>query len=393
MNISSAIDTICAYFNTLSSFFATIQRLKNDYHARDIDYTSLILKLVRQPRVSPSKLGFEVDLHSVPDRYEKVLLAALVSLAVYHPDNGSDWTQQFTPLLHSRLQSSTADPWRRGKLRPVVVDLNEAHYMTSSKANVYMAVYKPLGCVVLSLPGTNSKSDWLSNLHSSTEDMTIDGSTTVKVHQGFKYIAQCLFTHQHIIKYLTDAMAAGFQKVLLCGHSQAGAVVSLLSILLDQTYSVQTDVVTFGSGACVQSAETRTSQCLGFVRCVQPDDSRPSLAAWQVDPVPLVDDALLAHDAGHGTMYPMGTLLVLLDAAPVVHCRQLIGGELSCLLHSVLMDFSAAPHSMRGYLRAIMSLANGAADDLLGSEYLAIVGESAILEENDCELARLQLMS
>lgn len=366
MSLSSVIDTICSYLNSLSSLFSTVQRLKNEFHAKDIDYTAVLVRLLVQPRVDPARLG--ESRPSVDEGDCVVLISALISLAVYSSGSVPDWTLALTPVLRSRVPGMQRDPWRRGRLRPVVVDLHESHYMTSSKAHVYMAASRHLDCIVLSLPGTNSRSDWLSNMHSSTSDMTINGET-YKVHEGFLYIARCLITHKVIRRYLGDAIAAGFSKVLLCGHSQAGAVVSLLSVLLEAEYRLETQVVTFGSGACVRAPHVRMDRCTSFIRCVE--SHGPALQKWQIDPVPLLDEALLSEDDS-AAMHPFGLVVTLLDSGgSACVSRQLERGQLRKLLNGVLLNFSADPHSMKGYLRCILSQ---------GSEDLDSLGE---LSEHD----------
>lgn len=374
MSISHLIDTVCAYLNSVTSFFSTLQRLKNEFHASDIDYSSVVLQLLRQPRSNPADLGSGSD---PVDGYEKVLLSALVSLAVYGTSATSDWTSQLSPILRSRCRITYQDPWRRGRLRPVTIDLLESHYMRTSKAQVFMATYKPLKFVVLSLPGTNSKSDWLSNLHSANVDLEVDGAL-VKVHQGFLYIAKCLSTHQVIRKYLNDAIDAGFSDVLLCGHSQAGAVVSLLSILLESDFELNTKVVTFGSGASFQRSNVRADSCTSFVRCVKTGEGGAS--SWQVDPVPLLDDAILSEEKSLA-MFPAGQIYTLLDHQSICEVRSVTANELRSLLSGVLLNFSADPHAMKGYVRCILMLAppKSDCDESIEDDFLAILG----LEECD----------
>lgn len=379
MSISHIIDTVCAYLNSVTSFFSTLQRLKNEFHTNGIDYSALVLKLLTQPRVDVANLGSSFDITA---RYQEILLASLVSLTVYARETSPDWTTQITVILKSRLPCSYKDPWRRGRLRPVAIDLHESHYIRTSKAKVFLAVYKPLQCIVLSLPGTNSRSDWLANLHSTNTDLEIDGSK-IKVHQGFLYIAQCLFTHQSIHKYLADAIDAGFTKILLCGHSQAGAVVSLLSVLLKTEYPLESRIITFGSGACFQASNIVGHSCTSFVRCV----SSSSTGIWHVDPVPLLDDAILSEEK-HTIMYPGGQITTLLDHSTGCEARVLGSAQWRSLLTGVLLNFTADPHSMKGYVRCILMaapVADFANDEAIEDEFLSLMEPEEFESIDDTE--------
>lgn len=361
MNISSAIDTVCAYLNSLTSFFSTLQRLKNEFHSTPVDYATILLRILTERPADPAALGapFPIESH-----YESILVSALVSWSVYRVQNSIDWTQTINEPLKQHVRSPS-DYWARGKLKPLSVNLQENHYMTSSKARVYLAIYKPLKRIVLSLPGTNSRSDWLSNLHSAVAEMDIDGSQ-VKVHRGFLYIAHCLSTHPEINRYLMLAKSSGYFDVLLCGHSQAGAVVSLLSEHLRHAHALNVQVITFGSGACIQSSTTQLTSCLSFVRCMYDAAAPIAHQSWQIDPVPLMDDATLssANSSDNTTaMFPMGTVVQILESAvatavpePHIAVRAISGTELKSLQTAVLLNFGAGPHSMTGYLKAILHL-------------------------------------
>lgn len=437
MSISSVLDTLCAYLNTFASFLTTLQRLKNEYHSADgIDYTSVVYNLLTQPDVDPSQLGVASEILASRACHEMVLVAALVSLTVYHPGPEQDWTASITPVLKEILAQShygSKDPWRRGQLRPVVIDLHELHYMTTSKPHVYMGIYRPGETMILSLPGTNSKTDWLSNLHSSVTDLDLPNVQTrqrpqrVQVHAGFLYMALCLATHPSIIAYLNAGIKAGFTRLLLCGHSQAGAVVSLLALLLGGSTehrrpNLETNVVTFGSAACIKHTSINVASCMSFVRCVRTRNSRRT--SWQVDPVPLLDDAILStkstpspaspstqaessQDDGAGTMSPMGTIFALLDGEQDdqdnhgSRLRQVLPGQLSALRKTMLLNFSADPHAMKGYCRALLQLyrahvARGEEDDVvacINKQYLAMLETQVEEDSSDDELAALQLQS
>ena len=345
MNISAIIDIICVYLNSITSFFTTLQNIKNEFHSQPTDYANILLRLLSSKTITP----LDVGVPCVINDFEESLVAALVSLVVYNVEH-EDWThalhEPFNQCLPRRLEH-----WHRGKLRPRTINLQENHYMTSSKAKVYLAVYKPLSTIVLSLPGTNSRSDWLSNLHSATTDLVIDGKI-VRVHRGFMYIAYCLSTHPQIKAFLSQARQSGITKLLLCGHSQAGAVVSLLSVLLDYDFHIR--VITFGSGAAIQAEDMRVADCTSYIRTTY-DVKAPVNQFWQIDPVPLMDDASLSRSQA-GSMYPMGKRILLLDDGRYSAIRILQKGELKKLINLMVLNFSPSPHSMSGYLSAIMRL-------------------------------------
>lgn len=339
------IDTICAYLNSITSFFATLQRLKNEFYANPVDYATVLLRILSTKTVLPHELGVTYDISS---DFQKIFVSALISWSVYQ-DSGADWTEGLNSALKQHAPFN-GDHWMRGTCRPRTINLQENHYMTSSKARVYMAVYKALNSIVLSLPGTNSRSDWLSNLHSATTDFSIAGQI-YKVHRGFLYIAQCLSTHPEIRTFLEGAKKRGITKLLLCGHSQAGAVVSLLSEMIT---GFEVSVITFGSGAVIERNDL--PRCTSFVRCVY----GPSFGQdWQIDPVPLMDDGTLSNTSAQ-QMYPMGMVNLLLDSPhPEIRKTQ----DLKLLLNAVLLNFSAAPHSMSGYLRCICKFSPYQSDD------------------------------
>jgi hypothetical protein len=386
--MNRAIDLIASYLNSAQSVFAAFQRLKNELHTESFDLAHL-LKLLTKHKGEPSTLGQQKYLSAA--EWEELLLAALAAFVVYASPTSDNipWTDAITQVLDAyapSLQGNSNELWlEQVGLAPKPIDLLQGHHMSTSKATAFIGIYKPTGKIVLTLPGTNSKQDWLSNLHSSPTDLELhprnDQTHSIKVHSGFLAIARTLYSHPHIRDYLLKATSAGYSDLLLAGHSQAGACMSLLGLLyvyspISATRKSQNrahaplqfrnvNVYTFGSGAwCSQSSEAQLKSLQGvdiqsFVRC------KRELNTWRVDPVPFVDESLLdtpksgshAQHSSRSSMLPGGDLSLLLDRisehAPG-HIRIVNSAELRTLSSVVWLNMDTSAHSMAGYVAQLL---------------------------------------
>ncbi|ORY79969.1 hypothetical protein BCR37DRAFT_394034 [Protomyces lactucae-debilis] len=419
--MNRAIDLVTSVINSAQSVFAAIQRIKNELHTEQLDFVHLFRVLTRS-RPEPGSIGQQHEC-TAAESFE-IAVAALAAFVSYSPiPLGRLWTDSVNEVLAAYVpahQQAESEPWiMEADLLPRHINLLRGHHISTSKALAFVAIHKSTGQVVLSLPGTNSKQDWLSNLHSTPTELVLHiakGKTcSLSVHAGFLTIAKTLYSHPQMREYLSKALLAGFDDLLLSGHSQAGAVMSLLGLLLAYPSLPSTDsgevsgrskrrmvfcnikVITFGSGAwCAESSETDLRSFIqvsiqSFVRC------KRELATWRIDPVPFVAESLLEPPRSGAaqekpcasSMRPGGDLFLLLDSRSKheeAQIRRMTATELQQLSGLVWLNLDASAHSMAGYvaffLRQLSKVTGGRGGGEVMRAAVHRLGVMACAEEN-----------
>ncbi|BFZ53894.1 hypothetical protein PYCC9005_000925 [Savitreella phatthalungensis] len=423
--MNAVIDAFASYAGSLAAVAAAAQRLKDQLMARGHEdesqsgWEEVLSRLTHTYNLSstpghsdPTTIGTPTELDD--DDLEKTIVCAASSYAAYRwtAEDEYTWTAYIDQLIRECYPSPDPIWIDSGELIPQTILLNDgAHYMRHSKPALHLALHHRLDAVIMSMRGTAVLADWASNLHSAPVMLNLPavgraGTRTVQVHGGFYRIAVAIHTHPAVRSYVSKALLSlesseQRPKILLTGHSQAGAVMSLLAVLYAQDYP-QTDVeaIGFGSGACISDPSvlkssrqpsrskhrvSRTPAITTIVRCVRHRASSRS-QDWLVDPVPMIDDSLASlpswlHGGSHHSVSTNDT------SSSAGHRRSATSGPVSMLVPgrvlialddrhthlSILRDLSAsAPHKP-----AIERAGGDTLKRMLGGRALADPGRGA----------------
>lgn len=244
---------------------------------------------------------------------------------------------EIMPYDPERYQDEALKGWRTPE---------DVHFLHDEQSNTQAFITHSDKVMLISVRGTLELEDFL--LDADARQVPIKGGTG-QAHRGFynAFNAAKAFVERYMEAFYME------QTIVICGHSLGGAVALLLAEWVNQHWTTDTQLYTFGAPRAADRAFVQAASGLAHHRLVNHNDPIPGV------PFVWMDAEWKLAAAG----------MVALFSAPAVGISLLLGG---------LLNLEGDPYEHHGVQRHFVSRKPGG-----GSE-------SAVLWQADCSLIEEQ---